>query len=254
MAWTPRPGRRLRQEWSVRVTGVRTQTTRPLFAGGPDIGVLLGGTATYYRYGFRKVPYSSKWRVRLGYATGAQTLNGDVLGDIRLANSQTYFTLLVRGSGISTLNFYGYGNDTPETGPVSFYRVRQNEYTLQPGITFQATKRSTLSLYLRGMYSVTFDDTDRFIGTQDVLGTGDFGRSVRVPSTRGRAASPPRSPVPACRPRPAGQSSRRCGVCRAPLVNCTPWWTGRGTCTRGDSSRPWASGSGARRCSGTIRS
>lgn len=146
-----------------------------LLAGGPDIGVLLGATATYYRYGFRKVPYSSKWRVRLGYATGAQTLNGDVLGDIRLANSLTHFTLLVRGSGISTLNFYGYGNDTPEVGPVSFYRVRQNEYTLQPGITFQATKRSTLSFYLRGIYSVTFDDTDRFIGTQDVFGAGDFG-------------------------------------------------------------------------------
>ena len=83
------------------------------------------------------MPYSSKWRVRLGYATGAQTLNGDVLGDIRLANSKTYFTLLARGSGISTLNFYGFGNNTPETEPASFYRVRQNQFTLEPGSHLQ---------------------------------------------------------------------------------------------------------------------
>ena len=61
-----------------------------------------------------------------------QTLNGDVLGDIRLANSRTYFTILARGSGISTLNFYGFGNNTPETEPASFYRVRQNQFTLEP--------------------------------------------------------------------------------------------------------------------------
>ena len=113
---------------------------------GPDIGLLFGGSATFFRYGFRKVPYSSKWRFRLGYATSAQTLNGDILGDIRLENSTTYFTILVRGSGIATLNFYGFGNETPETEPASFYRVRQQQYTLQPGINFGLTKGTTLTL------------------------------------------------------------------------------------------------------------
>lgn len=166
----PPPGVVGPRDWGSR------QAYQALLAGGPDIGVLIGATATWFRYGFRKVPYSSKWRLRLGYATGAQTLNGDLLGDIRLENSQTYFTILARGSGISTLNFYGYGNDTPETEPAQFYRVRQNQYTLEPGITFQVTRRSTLSISLKSMYSVTYDDTDRFIGTQTVLGTGDFGQ------------------------------------------------------------------------------
>ena len=31
----------------------------------------------------------------------------------------------LRGSGIATLNFYGFGNTTPETEAASFYRVRQ---------------------------------------------------------------------------------------------------------------------------------
>jgi len=147
-----------------------------LVAGGPDIGILFGGSATFYRYGFRKVPYSSKWRFRLGYATSAQTLNGDVLGDIRLANSTTYYTLLLRGSGIATLNFYGFGNTTPETEEASFYRVRQQQYTIQPGINFGLSKGTTLTLSALSVYSVTDDDDDRFIGTQTVLGTGDFGQ------------------------------------------------------------------------------
>ena len=147
-----------------------------LVAGGPDIGLLIGGSATFFRYGFRKVPYSSKWRFRLGYATSAQTLNGDVLGDIRLANSTTYYTVLIRGSGIATLNFYGFGNETPETEAASFYRVRQQQYTLQPGINFGLSKGTTLTLSALGVFSVTDDDDERFIGTQTVLGTGDFGQ------------------------------------------------------------------------------
>ena len=166
----PAPGDVGPRDWGAR------HAYTALVAGGPDIGVLFGGTASYFRYGFRKVPYSSKWRLRLGYATSAQTLNGDVLGDIRLENSTTYFTILLRGSGISTLNFYGFGNNTPETEPASFYRVRQNQFTLEPGVTFSLTKRMTLTLSARGVYSVTMDDQDRFIGTQTVLGTGDFGQ------------------------------------------------------------------------------
>jgi hypothetical protein len=147
-----------------------------LVAGGPDIGILFGGSATFFRYGFRKVPYSSKWRFRLGYATSAQTLNGDILGDVRLENSTTYYTLLLRGSGIATLNFYGFGNTTPETEEASFYRVRQQQYTIQPGINFGLSKGTTLTLSPLAVYSVTDDDDDRFIGTQTVLGTGDFGQ------------------------------------------------------------------------------
>ncbi len=164
----------------VGVVGPRDWGTRHayagLFAGGPDIGVLFGGSATYFRYGFRKVPYSSKWRFRLGYATSAQTLNGDILGDIRLANSNTYFTILARASGIATLNFYGFGNNTPEVASASYYRVRQTQYSLTPGITFDVTRHATLLLMAKGLFSTTRDDEDRYIGTQDVLGTGDFGQ------------------------------------------------------------------------------
>jgi hypothetical protein len=92
----PPPGAKATRDWGAR------QSYQPLLAGGPDIGVLFGATATFVQYGFRKVPYSSQWRFRLAYATEAQTLNGDVLGDIRLANSHTHFTLLGRGSPPST--------------------------------------------------------------------------------------------------------------------------------------------------------
>ncbi len=177
---------------SARDWGARSDYT-PLIAGGPDIGVLFGVSASYFRYGFRKVAYSSNWRVRVGYATGAQTLNGDILGDIRLANSNTHFTILARASGIATLNFYGFGNNTTDPEPNEFYRVRQNQFTLEPGITFQLTRRSTLSLSAKGVYSVTSDDQDRYIGTQTVLGTGDFGQlgaSAVVAWSANRAASP----------------------------------------------------------------
>ena len=166
----PDPGVPGPQDWG------SLNTYAGLVAGAPDVGILFGASATFFRYGFRKVPYSSRWRFRLGYATGAQTLNGDVLGDIRLANSATHFTILARGSGIATLNFYGFGNNTPQTGSSTFYRVRQNQFTLVPAVTFGLSQRATLMLAAKGMYSVTIDDQDRYIGSQTVLGTGDFGQ------------------------------------------------------------------------------
>ncbi len=51
---TPPPGVKTTRDWGAR------QSYQPLLAGGPDIGVLFGASATFVQYGFRKVPYSSQ--------------------------------------------------------------------------------------------------------------------------------------------------------------------------------------------------
>jgi hypothetical protein len=100
----------------------------------PDVGVFLGGGAVVYAYGFRKVPYKYRLTLRAGYALSAARGRAEVeLFSPSLAyNLQG--TMLVRASGIETLNFYGFGNGTPEV-PDDVARLEQQQYQLVPSLT-----------------------------------------------------------------------------------------------------------------------
>jgi hypothetical protein len=63
---------------------------------GPDLGALLGGSAVYTTYGFRKYPFASRHRFRAGFATGPKSYRADYRGDFRRENSASYSELLLR--------------------------------------------------------------------------------------------------------------------------------------------------------------
>jgi hypothetical protein len=155
----------------------RDVLSRPWIGYGPDIGFFLGGTVTFQSYGFRKDPFASRQIVKAGWAFGAQTGKFDYLGDFRAENSGRQFHLHAFASGIETLHFYGFGNETPEQGDDEFYRVDQQQYLLAPSFSWPVGRRVRFDVGPLMKYSTTKTPTDRFIGTIQPIpyGAEDFG-------------------------------------------------------------------------------
>ena len=141
----------------------------------PDVGIFLGGGASYTRYGFRKDPFAHRYRIRAGYSTGASTVRADFNGEWHFTNSPTKLNLFAKASGIDVVRFHGFGNETVATGPNEFYRVNQIDYELAPSITFSLAPHLQLSAGPRLHYSKTDFEQNRFISILRPYGSGKFG-------------------------------------------------------------------------------
>lgn len=144
-------------------------------SGGPDIGLFLGASQTFSTYGFRKMPFASRHRVRVGFATGPQAFRGEYHGEWQMENSGTRVELLLRGSGIDVIRFHGFGNEVEAPGSDQFYRVTQQQYSASPGMSFQLGPKLGFSLGPEVKYVHTDIRRNRFLATLDPYGDGGFG-------------------------------------------------------------------------------
>lgn len=150
----------------------------PWMNGGPDVGAFGGIAITRTGFGFRKDPYASRYRLRAGWATGAQTYRTDFTADWRFTNSKTRLTLLARASGIEILRFYGFGNETSNNGSNDFYKIDHNLYMLQPSLAVEPASGVTLSFGPMVKFSNLEANANRFIATLPGLyGGGEFGEA-----------------------------------------------------------------------------
>jgi hypothetical protein len=152
--------------------------SKPWLGYGPDVGVFVGDSVTFQSYGFRKHPYSKRQVVRAGWAFGAQTGKFDYRGDFRAENSGRQLGLHAYASGIETLRFYGFGNETPELGDDEFHRVNQQRYQLAPSLSWPVGRQVRFEVGPLMKYSTTDTPADRFIGVLQPTpyGAEDFGQ------------------------------------------------------------------------------
>jgi len=146
------------------------------FAGGPDVGAFIGGGFKVETYRFRRLPYASQQKFRVGYATTPQTFRMDYTGRFYLENSRTYFSLAARVSGIEILRFYGFGNETSNEKTDDYYRVRQEQYFLDSSITLPLAPMLKFSIGPTVKFARTEDDSDRIIADLKPYGSGNFGQ------------------------------------------------------------------------------
>ena len=170
----------------------------PWLGASADLGLFLGVGVLRTEYGFRRVPYASDIRARIGYATGAQAIRADRDAKFHPENTTWYWRVQALASGIEVLRYYGLGNDTEESGGSDFHRVRQQQYSLDPALVMPIGRATELSAGISARYSHTGANEGRFIaGLQDtLLGAGDFGqvggRIGVVVDTRDNLVSPRR--------------------------------------------------------------
>ncbi|HEY0021174.1 MAG TPA: BamA/TamA family outer membrane protein [Longimicrobium sp.] len=100
------------------------------YAGLGDAGVLVGGSATWTRYGFRRAPFASRDRLRLEYAPMESGMALDWTRTQHHAGG-TMLTVHARASQIDPFRFHGYGNDTGGSGSRDAYLVDQDVVTVE---------------------------------------------------------------------------------------------------------------------------
>jgi hypothetical protein len=143
----------------------------------PNVGLFIGGGFSTTDYGFRKHPYASRHIFRAGYAVEASTFRAEYRGEWRWENSGVHTNLVARASGIEILRFYGFGNETPNTGDRDFFKVQQDQFLIEPSISIPLSRQAEVTFGPRAQFSRLDENDDRFINTLTGLyGAGEFGQ------------------------------------------------------------------------------
>ena len=159
------------RDWTRESWGV------PWVAYSGDLGVFLGYGIQTENFGFRKSPFASSHRVRVGYSFNQGNGRADYLGEFRRENRDSFFGLFAYASGVEVLRFYGYGNDTAATaGPDDFYKVNANQFVLYPSFKVPFAEKGLLTLGPAAQYTQSDLDQRQFINEARPYGVGDFGQ------------------------------------------------------------------------------
>ena len=150
----------------------------PWVEANNDVGLFIGSGFVRTQYGFRRAPYASEIRVRAGYATAARAGRAELDADVHPENASYFWRLQLRASGVDVLRYYGLGNDTPNTGTSSFYRVSQQRYSAEPALVVPVGRIVQVSVGPFVRWTRTPSNAGRFIAPlrDTLLGGRDFGQ------------------------------------------------------------------------------
>ena len=141
----------------------------------PDLGLYVGGGITRRSYGFRKYPFANAHTLGLGYATKREAFRFNYVGSFRRKNSPFFTEVRALASGIDRLNFFGFGNETPDIADRDIYKVNQNVYRITPSVNWSPSRDFAILLGAGVQYSQEKDE-DAFIDVVQPYGWGDLGQ------------------------------------------------------------------------------
>ena len=141
-----------------------------------DLGLLLGGGFTRTAWSFRKYPHDNTHHLTAAYSTGRTAGTVRYSNDYRLLNSDWSVGLSLRASGIESLNFFGFGNETvrvDELDSADFYQVDENLVRFFPKVIWQPD--SNLGAYFGAEFQYTEEtSTNTLISEEQPYGSGEF--------------------------------------------------------------------------------
>ncbi|MBC8041836.1 MAG: BamA/TamA family outer membrane protein, partial [Rhizobacter sp.] len=109
----------------------------------PDYGLFLGWGVLHNIYGFRTYPFASQFSLRAGYAPAAGRFAAEFKSDFRALIPAGRVLVEATSSGLSLLNFYGFGNESVRLDesktPEDYYRSTQQLYTVNLALEYPLT-------------------------------------------------------------------------------------------------------------------
>lgn len=141
-----------------------------------DVGVFVGSGFIFQRHGFRTYPYKRRHTFRAGYATEAQTFRAEYIADFRRMNSGVSATFRALASGIEILQFHGFGNETSIIDDDDFYRVKQEQYIIEPTVHLPLARDLVFSVGPTLKYLSSDLDPTRLIGQARPYGSAKYGQ------------------------------------------------------------------------------
>jgi hypothetical protein len=150
----------------------------PWLSYGSDLGLFTGLVVDTQGFAFRKDPYSNRHTIRAGWAFGEQSFRADYRAEFRVENRRWYWGWYGYATGVDTSRFFGFGNDTSDSGdPKSdFYKTFQNDYSFTPTLALPIAGPLTLFVGPTVRYGSNRDtNADTLLNQEQPYGSGDFG-------------------------------------------------------------------------------
>ncbi|HJS56862.1 MAG TPA: hypothetical protein VKA01_02055 [Vicinamibacteria bacterium] len=178
--WERRPAKPAETLWlECRDWGNRT-TRETLVWWEPDPGLMVAGGLFHTRWGFRKRPFASLQHVQLQYSFGREKLKFNYDGEFRRENSSLYWLFDAQASGLESLNFFGFGNESTQAPPEGrgeeFYDAASDTYVAFPSLRWEYRRLLELHAGPEAKYTHTPQAQATLIGATDPYGSGDFGQ------------------------------------------------------------------------------
>lgn len=140
----------------------------------PDIEVLFGAGFSRTAWGFRRYPWASLHAATISYSTGEKKLKGQYSGQYRLNDESLLFRTDVLASGIEHVNYFGLGNETPNSDK-ALSRTRQDLASVFPSLRFGSSRSFEAFLGPEARWVKSSADSDTILNQQQPLGSGEFG-------------------------------------------------------------------------------
>jgi hypothetical protein len=96
----------------------------------------------------------------------------DYLGNYRSENRGRFWDVRALASGIETLNFYGFGNETTASSKTSYYQVRSKTIGAAVRAFFEPSRYLRYYVGPVARYTDTDPDQQNYLSLTDPLGTG----------------------------------------------------------------------------------
>ena len=186
---THTPNARYALDWGMQAS------TIPIVMVDRDLGAFLSVTHSRQFFGYRRAPFAARHSFSLGFTTGGFKPFASYTGTFRGVLRNLDATVHAEYSGIDTVRFTGFGNDTQIQEWSDFYKVVQSYFVFAPAIEYRPEppageahaadaepRRREVAIGLGPIikYSNTPLDAnqDKFIASlqHPVYGTGSFGQ------------------------------------------------------------------------------
>jgi hypothetical protein len=143
---------------------------------GHGLGLVPRIGIARYKYGFRRVPYSTMMTADVAYSTAIKGFDVGLGYDKRFESSSFHLPVTASMSQLEVVEFRGFGNDVPDLRG-TFYDVRQRQWSFRPALGFSPNSKSDISLGPIVRYTSTDSTANRFISQQQPYGFPQFAQA-----------------------------------------------------------------------------
>ncbi len=128
----------------------------PIINLSSDNGFIFGGGGIFTSYGFRAVPYASRYSISAQYATSPNngTIHFSSTHNSLIKGASLNFDVNLDGLLFTT--YFGYGNETEfseELEKEDFYRLEQRLVSIMPSIEYPLSEKTKLLFGISYLYS-----------------------------------------------------------------------------------------------------
>jgi hypothetical protein len=143
---------------------------------GHGLGIVPSIGIARYKYGFRRVPYSSMTMAEVSYSTAIKGFEVQLGYDKRFESSSFHLPVTALMSQLEVVEFRGFGNDVADPGG-SFDDVRQRAWKFRPALGFSPNAKSDVSIGPVVRYTSTDSTANRFISQLQPYGFDKFAQA-----------------------------------------------------------------------------